>query len=151
MTDMSPEAHHDSIARIFPRLGETGTTPEIIDLLAKQERLNMQWLALMCLISFGGAFLANAVPHLVGGVMGRPFQSPFAKPRGAGSPRRPSTCSGASSTSPSDICWYAVSAISICAPPTTSIALGLGALLIGLVLARHVRSLPRRQLSGERS
>jgi hypothetical protein len=33
---------------------------------------------------FGGAFLANTVPHLVSGVMGRPFQSPFAKPRGEG-------------------------------------------------------------------
>ena len=33
---------------------------------------------------FGGAFLANAVPHFVSGVMGRPFQSPFAKPRGKG-------------------------------------------------------------------
>ena len=28
--------------------------------------------------------LANAVPHLVSGVMGRPFQSPFAKPPGEG-------------------------------------------------------------------
>ena len=33
---------------------------------------------------FGGAFLTNAVPHFVSGVMGRPFQSPFAKPRGEG-------------------------------------------------------------------
>jgi len=33
---------------------------------------------------FGGAFLMNAVPHLVAGVMGEPFQSPFAKPRGKG-------------------------------------------------------------------
>ena len=33
---------------------------------------------------FGGAFLANALPHLVSGVMGRPFQSPFAKPPGKG-------------------------------------------------------------------
>jgi hypothetical protein len=33
---------------------------------------------------FGGAFLANAVPHLVSGQMGRPFQSPFAKPPGEG-------------------------------------------------------------------
>ena len=33
---------------------------------------------------FGGAFLANAVPHLVSGMMGRPFQSPFAKPPGQG-------------------------------------------------------------------
>ena len=33
---------------------------------------------------FGGAFLANAIPHLVSGLMGRPFQSPFAQPRGEG-------------------------------------------------------------------
>jgi len=33
---------------------------------------------------FGGAFLANAVPHFVSGVMGRPFQSPFARPPGKG-------------------------------------------------------------------
>ena len=33
---------------------------------------------------FGGAFLANAIPHWVAGAMGRPFQSPFAKPPGRG-------------------------------------------------------------------
>jgi hypothetical protein len=33
---------------------------------------------------FGGAFLANAVPHFVSGMMGQPFQSPFAKPPGEG-------------------------------------------------------------------
>ena len=33
---------------------------------------------------FGGAFLANAVPHFVSGMMGRAFQSPFAKPPGKG-------------------------------------------------------------------
>jgi hypothetical protein len=33
---------------------------------------------------FGGSFLANAIPHLVSGQMGRPFQSPFAKPPGEG-------------------------------------------------------------------
>ena len=33
MTDMNADAHANSIARIFPRLGETGTTQEIIDLL----------------------------------------------------------------------------------------------------------------------
>jgi nicotinamidase-related amidase len=33
MTDMSADAHHNSVTRIFPRLGETGTTPEIVDLL----------------------------------------------------------------------------------------------------------------------
>jgi nicotinamidase-related amidase len=33
MTDLSADAHHNSITRIFPRLGETGTTQQIIDLL----------------------------------------------------------------------------------------------------------------------
>lgn len=33
MTDMNREAHENSIARIFPRLGETGSTREILDLL----------------------------------------------------------------------------------------------------------------------
>lgn len=33
---------------------------------------------------FGGACLANGVPHFVSGVMGRPFRSPFAKPPGQG-------------------------------------------------------------------
>ena len=33
---------------------------------------------------FGGAFLANAIPHVVAGMMGRPFQSPFAKSPGQG-------------------------------------------------------------------
>ena len=33
---------------------------------------------------FGGAFLANSLPHIGNGVSGRPFQSPFAKPPGKG-------------------------------------------------------------------
>ncbi len=33
---------------------------------------------------FGGAFLMNTVPHLVAGVSGSPFQSPFATPPGEG-------------------------------------------------------------------
>ncbi|MDB5344088.1 MAG: hypothetical protein JWP89_2465 [Schlesneria sp.] len=33
---------------------------------------------------FGGAFLVNAIPHFVSGVMGHPFQSPFATPPGEG-------------------------------------------------------------------
>jgi hypothetical protein len=34
---------------------------------------------------FGGAFLANTIPHLVSGISGSPFQSPFASPPGEGS------------------------------------------------------------------
>jgi nicotinamidase-related amidase len=33
MTDPNPDAHVNSVTRIFPRLGETGTTAEILSLL----------------------------------------------------------------------------------------------------------------------
>ncbi len=33
---------------------------------------------------FGGAFMTNALPHLLSGVMGRAFQSPFGDPPGRG-------------------------------------------------------------------
>jgi hypothetical protein len=33
---------------------------------------------------FGGAFLANTLPHLGNGISGHPFQSPFASPPGEG-------------------------------------------------------------------
>jgi nicotinamidase-related amidase len=35
MADLRPEAHESSIANIFPRLGETGTTREIVALLER--------------------------------------------------------------------------------------------------------------------
>ncbi len=43
----------------------------------------MEWLHSISYL-FGGAFLINAVPHLVSGVIGRPFQTPFASPPGEG-------------------------------------------------------------------
>ncbi len=43
----------------------------------------MNWLHLVSYF-FGAGFLANAVPHFVGGIMGEPFQTPFAKPPGKG-------------------------------------------------------------------
>jgi nicotinamidase-related amidase len=36
MTDLRPEAHDYSIANVFPRLGETGTTQAIVDLLEQR-------------------------------------------------------------------------------------------------------------------
>lgn len=33
---------------------------------------------------FAGAFLCNCIPHLVCGLKGEPFPTPFAKPRGIG-------------------------------------------------------------------
>jgi len=34
MTDARPEAHAYSLASVFPRLGETGSTQDILNLLA---------------------------------------------------------------------------------------------------------------------
>ena len=84
----------------------------------------------------GGAFLANTIPHLVSGVMGRPFQSPFAKPRGEGL-----------SSSTVNVLWgffnLAVGYLLIChvgdfdlRSIDDAIALGLGVLLFSLVTAR---------------
>ena len=43
----------------------------------------MNWLHYVSYF-FGGVFLTNSIPHLVSGLMGRAFQSPFAKPPGKG-------------------------------------------------------------------
>jgi nicotinamidase-related amidase len=39
MTDLDADAHHNSVARIFPKLGETGTTRQLIDLLDATSRV----------------------------------------------------------------------------------------------------------------
>jgi hypothetical protein len=86
---------------------------------------------------FGGIFLANAVPHFVSGMMGRPFQSPFAHPRGEGL-----------SSSTVNVLWsfanFAVAYVLIVLVGHFDVrdvqamaALGLGALLISLALARR--------------
>lgn len=85
---------------------------------------------------FGGVFLTNAVPHFVSGVMGRPFQSPFAKPRGVGL-----------SSSTVNVLWgffnIVVGYALICRVgdfdlrnTETAVAIGLGVLLFGVVTAR---------------
>jgi nicotinamidase-related amidase len=38
MTDMNADAHAYSTTKVFPRIGETGTTREIIDLLGRETR-----------------------------------------------------------------------------------------------------------------
>ena len=96
----------------------------------------MDWLHLVSYF-FGGAFLSNAVPHFVSGVMGRPFRSPFAKPPGEGL-----------SSSTVNVLWgffnLAVAYVLICRVgdfelrATTDVAvLGAGFLLMGLMAARH--------------
>jgi hypothetical protein len=84
----------------------------------------------------GGVFLANAIPHVVSGLMGRPFQSPFATPRGEGL-----------STSTINVVWgfanLVVAYFLICHVGEFDLrslsdagALGLGMLLFGVVSAR---------------
>jgi hypothetical protein len=85
----------------------------------------------------GGAFFANAVPHFVSGVMGRPFQSPFAKPPGQGL-----------SSSKTNVLWgffnMAVAYVLICRVGNFDVrftdhvvALGLGGLLSGMTAAHN--------------
>jgi len=96
----------------------------------------MHWLYLVSYF-LGGVFLANAVPHLVSGMMGRPFQSPFARPPGKGL-----------SSSTVNVLWGFFNAVvgyllvvragSFELRSTSDIiALGVGALLISLQAARH--------------
>jgi hypothetical protein len=84
---------------------------------------------------FGGAFLANAIPHFVSGTMGRAFQSPFAKPPGKGL-----------SSSTVNVLWGALNAavgyallyqlgFNLRSPFHVTLA-GLGALLMAVNLAR---------------
>ena len=96
----------------------------------------MNWLHLVSYF-FGGIFLANAIPHFVSGMMGRPFQSPFAKPPGKGL-----------SSSTVNVLWGFFNTVvgyllvvrvgdfdlrSI----SDVVALAVGALLFSLQLARH--------------
>jgi hypothetical protein len=43
----------------------------------------MNWLQYVWFF-LAGVFLTNGIPHFVSGVMGRPFQTPFANPPGKG-------------------------------------------------------------------
>lgn len=96
----------------------------------------MDWLALLAYF-FGGVFLINAVPHLVSGLQGRAFQSPFGKPPGIGL-----------SSSLSNVLWgffnLAVAYLLLGWVGTFDLhewshvlAAGLGALLMGIALAIH--------------
>lgn len=96
----------------------------------------MNWLDLVSYF-FGGIFAANAVPHYVAGVMGRPFQSPFAKPPGKGlSSSSVNVLWGFLNAIVADLLVLHVGTFDPRAASHTA-ALGLGALLISLGSARH--------------
>ena len=96
----------------------------------------MSWLHLLS-YSLGGAFLANAVPHAVSGMMGRPFQSPFAKPPGEG--LSSSTVNLVWGFANLVVAYLLILRVGDFDLRSTAdvITMGLGMLLIGLFLARH--------------
>jgi hypothetical protein len=105
------------------------------DLIAIPERWTMVWVHDVAYF-FGGAFLANGVPHYVSGVTGRAFQSPFAKPPGKGL-----------SSSTVNVIWgFSNLAVSYCLiarvgqidfrAPDQIVSVGLGVLLMGVMAAR---------------
>ena len=99
---------------------------------------------------FGGLFLANAVPHWVGGLMGRPFQSPFAKPSGVGlSSSTVNVLWGLFNLALAWLLIARVGAFDIRSPEHVA-AVGAGALLISLFAARHFGRFHGGDLSGKR-
>ena len=96
----------------------------------------MPWLAYVSYF-FGGAFCANSIPHLVSGMMGRPFQSPFAKPPGEGlSSATVNVIWGALNLAVAYVLTLHVGEFNLHDPMQAG-ATAAGALLIALFSARH--------------
>jgi hypothetical protein len=94
----------------------------------------MRWVHYLAYF-FGGAFLANCLPHLGNGISGRAFQSPFASPPGVGL-----------SSATVNVLWglfnLAVAYVLVCRVGSFNLrktqhalALGAGILLMSLMLA----------------
>jgi hypothetical protein len=86
---------------------------------------------------FGGTFLANAIPHFVSGMMGRPFQTPFAKPPGEGlSSSTVNVLWGAFNIIAGYVLLFQVGSFDLRSPVHALVA-GLGGLGIAVPMARH--------------
>jgi hypothetical protein len=96
----------------------------------------MQWLNDLVYF-FGAVFFTNALPHFISGLMGRPFQTPFAKPPGEGL-----------SSSMINVLWgflnLVIAYVLLCRVGDfdlhaidQAIAVGLGILLFGMITARQ--------------
>jgi hypothetical protein len=86
---------------------------------------------------FGGAFLANAVPHFVTGITGHAFPSPFATPPGEGeSPPLVNVLWGAANLLIGYLLIARVGSFDF-RRTRHAIAFGLGALAMAIMLAHH--------------
>jgi hypothetical protein len=95
----------------------------------------MEWLHCISYF-FGGAFLANAIPHFVSGVMGQPFQSPFAKPPGEGlSSSTVNVLWGAFNIAVGYVLVLRVGTFDLRSPADV-LAMGTGAILMAVMAAR---------------
>jgi hypothetical protein len=102
----------------------------------------MHYLALF----FAGAFFCNCIPHLVAGLQGMPFPSPFATPRGVGN-----------SSPLVNVLWGAVNlGLALLIVARHPFALGanpecltvaLGALVLGIYMALHFGKVRQQGLS----
>jgi len=96
----------------------------------------MPWLHYVAYF-FGGLFCANSIPHLVSGMMGRAFQSPFAKPPGKGlSSSTVNVLWGAFSVAAGYGLIFHVGTFDL-RDPAHAAAAGAGALVIALYSARN--------------
>ena len=95
----------------------------------------MEWIHYVSYF-FGAAFLTNAIPHFVSGTMGRPFQSPFAKPPGEGlSSSTVNVLWGSFNTAVGYVLVFRVGAFDLRYTGHV-LAAGLGAISMALMLAR---------------
>ncbi len=96
----------------------------------------------------GGATLGNALPHLLSGVMGRPFQTPFANPPGEGlSSSTVNVLWGCANLAAAYGLLCHVGAFDLRDPADAGVA-GLGLLLISLFGARHFGRFHGGRLAG---
>jgi hypothetical protein len=86
---------------------------------------------------FAGAFLINAIPHLVNGLSGRRFPSPFASPPGVGeSPAALNVLWGFTNLVVGYVLLAGVGPFTF-GLSLDALLVGVGALLMGWRLARH--------------
>jgi hypothetical protein len=92
---------------------------------------------------FAGAFLCNCIPHLVAGLQGAPFPTPFARPRGVGHSSAPVNFLWGAFNLAAGAALLGVSPISI-GLSASFFVFAAGFLALGAYLAVHFANVRRR-------